>query len=128
MLHHVSFAVADLERSAAFYDAVLGALGYQRIWSDPAAIGYGFAGAGDEFAIKLRGPKEVVVPGPGFHLAFSAPDRDSVAHFFSAALAAGGKDNGAPGLRPHYGPDYFAAFARANRQRLTERSRHAIER
>lgn len=108
MLHHVSFGVVDLQRSAAFYDAVLGALGYARVWSDDTAVGYGHAGGGDELAIKLRG--DVSVPGPGFHLAFAAPDRDAVARFHAAALRHGGQDDGVPGLRPQYGPDYFAAF------------------
>jgi len=109
MLHHVSFAVADLQRSAAFYDAALSTLGYVRVWTDETAIGYGPPGGGDKFAIKVRGPA-TVVPGPGFHLAFSAPGREAVAAFYRAALAHGGRDNGAPGLRPHYGPDYYAAF------------------
>jgi catechol 2,3-dioxygenase-like lactoylglutathione lyase family enzyme len=109
MLHHVSFAVADLERSAAFYDAALAPLGYVRVWTHESAIGYGLPGDGDKFAIKARG-QDIAVPGPGFHLAFAAPSRDAVAAFHRVALANGGRDNGAPGLRPHYGPDYYAAF------------------
>jgi catechol 2,3-dioxygenase-like lactoylglutathione lyase family enzyme len=109
MLHHVSLGVADLQRSAAFYDAVLDALGYVRAWADETAIGYGEPGGGDKFAIKLRG-NEAVVPGPGFHLAFAAPDRDSVGCFHRAALHHGGQDNGAPGPRLGYGPNYYAAF------------------
>ena len=109
MLHHVSFAVADLHRSAIFYDAALSTLGYVRVWTNETAIGYGLPGGGDKFAIKVRGPA-TAVPGPGFHLAFSAPSREAVGAFHRAALAHGGSDNGAPGLRPHYGPDYYAAF------------------
>jgi catechol 2,3-dioxygenase-like lactoylglutathione lyase family enzyme len=109
MLHHMSFGVSDLERSAAFYDAVLAPLGYVRVWTDATAIGYGEPGGGDKLAIKLR-KEGVVAPGPGFHLALAAPDQQAVARFHEAALAQGGQDNGAPGLRPHYGPDYFAAF------------------
>ena len=62
MLHHLSFAVADLPRSAAFYDAALAPLGYVRVWADDTAVGYGSPGGDDEFAIRLR-PREVVVPG-----------------------------------------------------------------
>ena len=51
-----------------------------------------------------------MVPGPGFHVAFAAPNREAVAEFHRAALANGARDNGPPGLRPHYGPDYYAAF------------------
>ncbi len=109
MLHHISFAVTDLLRSAAFYDAALVTLGYVRVWTDETAIGYGHPGGGDKFAIKVRG-KEISVPGPGFHLAFSAPSQDAIAAFHRAALAHGGTDNGPPGLRPNYGPDYYAAF------------------
>jgi catechol 2,3-dioxygenase-like lactoylglutathione lyase family enzyme len=109
MLHHLSFAVADLDRSAAFYDATLAPLGYVRVWSNATAIGYGLAGGGDKFAIKVRS-SEVSVPGAGFHLAFAAPSREAVDTFHRAALASGGRDNGAPGLRPHYAPDYYAGF------------------
>ncbi|HWB05830.1 MAG TPA: VOC family protein [Verrucomicrobiales bacterium] len=109
MLHHLSFAVADLARSAAFYDAVLSALGYVRVWSDDTAIGYGLAGGGDRFAIKLRSRK-IPVPGDGFHVAFSAPSRQAVDAFYKAALEQGGKDNGGSGLHPEYGSRYYAAF------------------
>ena len=109
MLHHISLGVADLQRSAAFYDAALGALGYVRVWTDESAIGYGLPGGGDKLAIKERGG-ETVAPGPGFHVALAAPDQRSVARFHEAALQHGGRDNGAPGLRPHYGPAYYAAF------------------
>ena len=109
MLHHISLGVADLRRSAAFYDAALGALGYVRVWTDESAIGYGLPGGGDKLAIKQRAAA-TVPPGPGFHVAFAAPDRGSVARFHEAALQHGGRDNGAPGLRPHYGPAYYAAY------------------
>lgn len=55
MLHHFSIAVADISRSAMFYDAVLSSLGYVRVWTDQTAIGYGLPGGDDKFAIKLRG-------------------------------------------------------------------------
>ena len=109
MLHHLSFGVTDLARSAAFYDAALSALGYARVWADSTAVGYGYPGGGDKFAIKLK-PSGVVVPGRGFHLAFAAPTREAVARFHEAALRHGGRDNGAPGFRPAYGEHYFAAF------------------
>ncbi|HWU52323.1 MAG TPA: VOC family protein, partial [Tahibacter sp.] len=73
MLHHLSFAVADLARAAAFYDAALAALGYRRVWTDDTAIGYGIEDGNDRFAIKQRGP--VQPPASGFHLAFAAPSR-----------------------------------------------------
>ena len=115
MLHHVSLGVSNIERAAAFYDAALAPLGYVRVWDDlrpgepDQAVGYGPPGGGDKLAIKLS-RKGQRPPGPGFHLAFAAPDRASIARFHAAALANGGKDNGGPGLRPHYGPHYYAAF------------------
>ena len=109
MLHHVSFGVSNLERSAAFYDAALAVLGYVRVWTDATAVGYGLAAGQDLFAVKLKA-SDAVAPGPGFHLAFTAPSREAVARFHAEALAHGGQDNGAPGLRPAYGPNYFAAF------------------
>jgi catechol 2,3-dioxygenase-like lactoylglutathione lyase family enzyme len=108
MLHHVSFAVANLKASGAFYDAALGPLGYRRVFEDDTAIGYGVEDGEDLLCLKLRAP--AVAPGPGFHLAFSAPNRAAVDLFHSAALAAGGGDNGQPGLRLQYGPNYYAAF------------------
>lgn len=109
MLHHISLATPDLARSATFYDAVLGALGYRRVFEDETAIGYGVEDGKDKLCLKLR--PHCVAPGPGFHLAFNAPSHDAVDRFHRAALANGGRDNGAAGLRPHYGPHYYAAFA-----------------
>jgi catechol 2,3-dioxygenase-like lactoylglutathione lyase family enzyme len=109
MLHHVSFGVSNLERSAAFYDAALAVLGYVRVWTDSSAVGYGVATGQDLFAVKLRAG-DATAPGAGFHLAFAAPSREAVARFHAEALAHGGLDNGVPGLRPAYGPNYFAAF------------------
>jgi catechol 2,3-dioxygenase-like lactoylglutathione lyase family enzyme len=109
MLHHLSFAVTDLKRSSAFYDASLSALGYVRLWTDETAIGYGSSGSDDKFAIKLRS-SGVTVPGEGFHVAFAAPSREAAASFYEAALAHGGTDNGGVGLHPEYGRGYYAAF------------------
>jgi catechol 2,3-dioxygenase-like lactoylglutathione lyase family enzyme len=108
MLHHISFGVRDLELSGAFYDAALGALGFRRVFEDNTAIGYGLVDGQDKFCLKLRPAAEA--PGIGFHLAFSAPSRSAVDIFYESALRIGGQDNGAPGLRPHYGPTYYAAF------------------
>ncbi|MFC5396875.1 VOC family protein [Bosea vestrisii] len=115
MLHHLSLGVSDIARAATFYDAVLAPLGYTRVWSDlrpgeaNQAVGYGIAGGGDALALKHR-PEGQQPPGPGFHVAFAAPDRQAVDAFHRAALQHGGRDNGRPGLRAHYGPHYYAAF------------------
>jgi len=109
MLHHLSFAVTDIARSGAFYDAVLAALGYGRVWEDATFVGYGLEPGKDVFALKLR-PDNAGVPGDGFHVALAAPSREAVGAFYEAALAHGGTDNGGWGLHPEYGQGYFAAF------------------
>ena len=116
MLHHLSFAVLDLQRSASFYDAVLAPLGYVRTLTQEtadgykeAAVGYGLPGGDDQFAIRVR-REGVVVPGDGFHVAFSAPSQEAVTAFYRAALKHGGRDNGGAGFHPEHGADYYAAF------------------
>jgi catechol 2,3-dioxygenase-like lactoylglutathione lyase family enzyme len=108
MLDHLSLETTDLDRAVAFYDAVLAPLGVVRSWTKSDAVGYGHPGRDEELAINLRSP--VRVPGSGFHLAFTARRRSEVDAFFRAALEHGGADNGAPGLRPQYGPGYYAAY------------------
>ena len=108
MLHHISFGVRELQLSGAFYDAALGALGFRRVFEDETAIGYGWVDGQDKFSIKSR--SGATAPSAGFHLAFAAPSRRAVDEFHMAALKIGGRDNGAPGLRLHYGPHYYAAF------------------
>lgn len=108
MLGHLSFGVSDLARSGAFYDAVLAPFGWVRIWNSPKGLGYGRPGEGEK--INLFPRAQARAPGPGFHLALDAPDHAAVDAFHAAGLAAGGTDNGAPGLRPHYGATYYAAF------------------
>jgi catechol 2,3-dioxygenase-like lactoylglutathione lyase family enzyme len=109
MLHHISFGVSDIDKSAAFYDAAFEPLGYVRVCEglnprdDDQAIGYGPAGGGDKFTIKLRG-KDARRSGLRSHLVFAAFSRSAVTLFNEAALANGGQNNGGPGLRPHYGP------------------------
>jgi catechol 2,3-dioxygenase-like lactoylglutathione lyase family enzyme len=115
MIHHLSFAVTNLERAASFYDHVLAVLGYVRVFEDlrpgeeGQAIGYGLEGEGDNFCIK-QATQSSGSQGHGFHLAFAAPTRVSVHEFHKQALLHGGKDNGGPGLRPDYGPNYYACF------------------
>jgi catechol 2,3-dioxygenase-like lactoylglutathione lyase family enzyme len=108
MLHHASLPVVDLERSAALYDAALAALGYRRVLSAPGFAGYGVEDGRDKLALKEAARPEPA--GPGFHLALAAPSREAVDAFHAAALLHGATDNGRPGLRPHYGPRYYAAF------------------
>ncbi|MDC8756944.1 VOC family protein [Janthinobacterium fluminis] len=108
MLHHISIAVADLDRAATFYDAALEPLGYKRVFADDEAVGYGYPGGGDKLCLKLAA--EVSIPGDGFHLAFAAATPAQVDQFHAAALRHGGRCNGLPGPRPDYGDHYYAAF------------------
>jgi len=112
MLDHVSIGVSHLERSRRFYDAVLRPLGIVRTL-DFAHRGsdYG-AMAGElgvvEFTITLEAGS--ILPARGMHVCFRAHDREAVRAFHAAAIAAGGRDDGAPGPRPIYHRDYYAAF------------------
>ena len=105
MLDHVTIGVGDLERAKAFYDAALRPLGIERLYAEGETFaGYGAAGR----AFFWIGARDEVTTGT--HIAFMAPDRRTVDAFHTAALAAGGRDNGPPGLRPRYHPDYYGAF------------------
>lgn len=112
MLDHVGFAVGDAERSRRFYEAALAPLGITLVMTvtpemtDSGGTAHGFGRGGDAYF--WVGDNERV--GQGTHVAFKAESREAVNAFYAAALAAGGTDNGAPGLRPHYGPHYYAAF------------------
>jgi catechol 2,3-dioxygenase-like lactoylglutathione lyase family enzyme len=108
-LHHLSLAVADLARAAAFYDVALAALGYRRVSSGPTSAGYGYETGKDHLLLNLV-REGLAIPGAGFHFAFAAPSRAAVDAFHAQAIAHGGKDNGPPGLRLGYGPHYYAAF------------------
>tara|TARA_R110002020_G_scaffold34324_2_gene104466 strand:- start:2916 stop:3284 length:369 start_codon:yes stop_codon:yes gene_type:complete len=108
MLSHLSLGVWDLDRAAEFYDAALGALGYVRLWTGQQGLGYGPPGGGEQLNLFLH--PDARPAGPGFHLAFAASAPAEVARFHAAALAQGGIDHGAPGPRPHYGANYYAAF------------------
>ena len=108
MFSHLSFGVTNLARASAFYEAALRPLGVIQLWSNATAVGFGPPNGDDKLALfLLEGPAP---PGRGFHLAFEAPDAAAVDAFHAAALAHGGQDLGPPGLRPHYGASYYAAF------------------
>jgi uncharacterized protein involved in tolerance to divalent cations/catechol 2,3-dioxygenase-like lactoylglutathione lyase family enzyme len=111
MLDHIGITVSDMARALTFYDRALAPLGITRVMTfggsedAPANVGYG-TGRKPFFWISAGTP-----PGVALHVAFAAPDPAAVDAFHAAALAAGGTDNGAPGLRPHYHPGYYGAFA-----------------
>jgi catechol 2,3-dioxygenase-like lactoylglutathione lyase family enzyme len=103
---HVGLVTQDLGRAVRFYQAALAPLGYELVSGDEAA---GYAGFGPKDDARLWVNKADAVTARA-HLAFRAPDRKAVDAFHAAALKAGGKDNGKPGIREAYAPGYFAAF------------------
>lgn len=111
IISHVSVGVSDVARAKAFYDAVLGALGYGVVMDHPAH-GTAYGTSFPEFWIGH--PQDGGAPGVGngTHVAFHAPDRAAVDAFHAAALSHGGTSDGAPGLRPEYTETYYAAFVR----------------
>jgi catechol 2,3-dioxygenase-like lactoylglutathione lyase family enzyme len=108
MLDHVSIGVHDLKAAKRFYDAALKPLGYTCLHEFDESLGYG--GKVAEFWVSTAKSPVPADAESGLHFCFSAPDRKSIAAFHDAALKAGGRDNGKPGLRTEYGPNYYAAF------------------
>ena len=108
MLDHIGLDVADIARSKAFYAAALKPLGYRLLQEiREAGTTVAMFGDGDEPDFVIADKDR---PGEANHVAFRSPTRTQVDAFHQAALAAGGRDNGPPGLRPNYGPTYYAAF------------------
>jgi catechol 2,3-dioxygenase-like lactoylglutathione lyase family enzyme len=104
VIDHTGLTVADIVRSKAFYRAALGPLGYALIMDWEQYAGFGVPPKPD-FWIG-QGKANV----PPIHVAFRAQNRSEVDAFYKASMAAGGRDNGPPGLRPHYHENYYGAF------------------
>ena len=106
MFDHVKFGVSDYAASRAFFLRALEPLGVAVVSEGSPMYGVELCSTGKaSLCLYLTGEK----PAP-LHLAFTAASRQQVRAFHRAALGAGGKDNGAPGLRPHYHSNYYAAF------------------
>jgi catechol 2,3-dioxygenase-like lactoylglutathione lyase family enzyme len=102
MIDHTAVNVTDLQAAKGFYEQALAPLGYSLMFEVDGFLGFA-DGPAPSFGVVQRGPVG------GGHVAFSA-DRETVDAFYAAAIAAGGRDNGAPGVRPHYHEHYYAAF------------------
>lgn len=113
MIDHTGVAVSNFGQSKAFYEKALAPIGYVLIMELPASVtgSADVAGFGEppkpDFWIASGSPNK-----PPVHIAFRVPSRAKVDAFYKAAIAAGGTDNGSPGLRPHYHPNYYGAFVR----------------
>ena len=108
MIDHISVGVSDLERSARFYELTLTPLGLSRLVTRPNTVGFGKNYP--EFWINLRKGMAPVAPESGVHICLRAKSTDEVDAFHAAALHAGGRCDGVPGLRPHDRVKYYAAF------------------
>jgi len=108
MIDHISVGVSDLERAARFYEATLTPLGLSRLVTRPATVVFGKSYP--EFWINLRAGMAQVAPDNGVHVCLRAKSTGEVDAFHAAALKAGGRSDGAPGLRPHDRVRYYAAF------------------
>jgi catechol 2,3-dioxygenase-like lactoylglutathione lyase family enzyme len=103
---HVSITATDLARAKAFYDAALAPLGIAVLWGDTDAFGYGDSGSHKPYFWLAATGKST----DRLHVAFAAQTRAAVDAFYQAGLAAGGRDNGPPGPRAQYHPNYYGAF------------------
>ncbi len=108
MLDHVSVGVSALDRAARFYESTLAALGLTKLVTRPATVGFGKTYP--EFWINLRAGMAKIPPESGVHICLRARTTSDVDAFHAAALAAGGRSDGAPGLRPHDRVKCYAAF------------------
>ena len=104
LIDHLALRVRDERRSRSFYERALEPFGVEVVESSEGAVGFAIEGGGDFWI------GEGELPAAPVHVAFAAADRDTVDRFHRAAVEAGGRDNGAPGLRPQYHAGYYAAF------------------
>ena len=111
MFSHVTLGTNDFEKAEKFYDAVMGALGHPVMFKASGVLSYGTPTGEKLFILKPFDQKEAKA-GNGVHAAFKVESRATVDAFHAAALANGGSDEGAPGLRPHYHPNYYGAYVR----------------
>jgi catechol 2,3-dioxygenase-like lactoylglutathione lyase family enzyme len=110
MIAHISIGVRDIDRSKRFYDAVLEPLGCKCLRPARSMLGYGYGRDSIAFWVVSAEHPVPADEKSGLHFCFAAPNAKAVDAFYATALRAGGRDNGAPGLRPVYGADYYAAF------------------
>lgn len=111
MFSHVTLGTNDFARAAPFWDAVMRVLGHAELMRSPGGVAYG-QWTGEKLFIGPPFDGAPAKPGNGVHVAFIVEDRAIVDAFHAAAMANGGTDEGPPGLRPHYHPNYYGAYVR----------------
>ena len=111
ILSHLTLGVNDIAAAIAFYDAVLGELGIKKEQSGEGFAGWGREGEGG-FYVTRPFDRHPASPGNGVSVSFRAPSREAVDRFWRKATELGGKDEGPPGVRAHYHPNYYAAYVR----------------
>jgi len=110
MIHHVSLGTNDVARARAFYDPLMALIGFRVLKASSRAVDYGAS----DIVFSLETPVDgrPASAGNGVHIAFQAPDRETVRRFHQTAIENGGTDDGAPGIRAQYNANYYAAFVR----------------
>jgi catechol 2,3-dioxygenase-like lactoylglutathione lyase family enzyme len=110
MIHHVSVGTNDVMRARAFYEPLMALLGFRLLKASDKAVHFGSS----DIVFSLETPINGLpaTPGNGVHIAFQAPDRQTVRRFYESALANGAIDEGAPGIRENYNANYYGAFIR----------------
>ncbi|MBS0548163.1 MAG: VOC family protein [Proteobacteria bacterium] len=112
MFSHVTIGTNDIAKAKPFYDALMAALDLVQHAAYPEAIGYGRPGGRPQLWVLRPADKKPASAGNGITVGLEAADRTSVDAAYKAGLAAGGTDEGAPGLRKHYHPNYYGAYLR----------------
>ncbi|MBW7972662.1 VOC family protein [Bradyrhizobium sp. BR 10289] len=110
MIHHVSVGTNDVRRARAFYDPLMALIGFRVLKSSDRSVHYGASDI--VFSLETPADGQPASAGNGVHVAFQAPDRETVRRFHATALAHGGHDEGAPGIREQYNANYYGAFVR----------------
>jgi catechol 2,3-dioxygenase-like lactoylglutathione lyase family enzyme len=110
MIHQVSIGTNDVHRARTFYDPLMALIGFRVLRSSDRSVHYGASDI--VFSLETPVNGKPASPGNGVHIAFQAPDRETVRRFHAAAVANGGSDDGAPGIREKYNANYYGAFVR----------------
>lgn len=112
MFSHVTVGSNDVAKAKLFYDGLGRALGIERLADYPSAVGYGRKGGRPQLWVLNPVDRQAATVGNGITVGLEASDRRAVDAAYAASLSAGGKDEGPPGLRPHYHPNYYGAYLR----------------